>query len=232
MIELSAAIPIIIWLHVLAAMAAVISEERSEKNDNQSPKVTRQQTRADSSKCTSHEIEHDDSDMFPVNLGLIDLERSQGESHKWDLNENVVLTPDEYVYRTLSSSGIRGCKDAWPIWTNPPFPWFVYQRTGEYATENETAFWYRADLYVNCNSAFVDRHAAFSAFEHAIEEVSSGCYNRNSEMLYYIDVWHCTYTFTYVQERVVQETRFYADNTHYMTIRQDIPPTYGTRTVK
>ena len=225
MIELSAAIPIIIWLHVLAAMAAVISEERSEKNDNQSPKVTRQQTRADSSKCTSHEIEHDNSDMFPVNLGLIDLERSQGESHQWDLSENVVLTPDEYVYRTLSSSGIRGCKDAWPIGTNPPFPWFVYQRTGEYATEDETAFWYRADLYVKCDSAFVDHHAACSAFEHAIKEVSSGCYQRNSGVLYYIDAWHYTYMFAYVQKTLYEKTSFYAGDSYYVTMRQYIPPT-------
>ena len=252
--DLAAYVPLIIWLHVLAALAAIVSEEHSEKKDAEWSRrlelledaQRKEQIRADSSKCKSNEVDLDFDEPLLANLSLIDPERaqailtnlrlieperSQDESHQWDLDENVVFTPDEYVFKTLSSSGIRGCKDAWTTGTNPPFPWFVYQRTGEYATENETTIWYRADLYVQCNPA-LDRYAACSAFEHAIKEVSSGCYYRNSEMLYYIDVWHYTYTFSYVQERVVQETRFYADNTHYMTIRQDIPPTYGTRTVK
>lgn len=229
MIELGAVIPIIIWLHVLAAMAAIISEERSEKKDAESLRrlellyaaQRKEQMMTDGSKCRSNEVDFDFDEPIPTNLEPLD------QRHCQSADEDVTISPDEYVYRTLSSSGIEGCKDAWPIGPNPPFPWFVYQRTGEYATEDETTLWYRADLYVKY-APVLDRYAACIAFEHAIKEVSSGCYQCESEILYDIDVWHYMYTFVCVQERVVQETKFYADNTHYMTIRQDIPPIWRT----
>lgn len=229
MIELGAVIPIVIWLHVLAALAAIVSEEHSEKKDAESLRrlelledaQRKKQMRADSSKCKSNEVDLDFDEPILTNLEPLD------QRHCQSADEDVTISPDEYVYRTLSSSGIEECKDAWPIGTNPSFPWFVYQRTGEYATENGTTFWYRADLYVKYNP-ILDRYAACSAFEHAIKEVSSGYYQCKSEILYYIDVWHYTYMFTYVQATLYEKTSFYAGDKYYVTIRQDMPPTYGT----
>ena len=60
------------------------------------------------------------------------------------------MTPDENVFATLSASGIRGTKVAWPDGNKvPPLPWFTYKRLkkGEvYADDSNYAKLQRYDI--------------------------------------------------------------------------------------
>lgn len=47
-------------------------------------------------------------------------------------------SPDAAVYSTLTASGFKGTKAAWPLGSAPPLPWFTYKhvRSGEFYADN------------------------------------------------------------------------------------------------
>ena len=50
------------------------------------------------------------------------------------------MTPDEYVFSALLTSGLPGTKYAWPLGGAPALPWFTYKhrRGGEVFADDST----------------------------------------------------------------------------------------------
>ncbi len=74
------------------------------------------------------------------------------------------MTPDETVYSTLCTSGLKGTYNAWPIGDVPPLPWFVYRH------KKDKSFF--AD---NSNYAYIDRYTV-DLYQYELDDAVSDAF--------------------------------------------------------
>ena len=105
------------------------------------------------------------------------------------------MTPDEHVYQTLLTSGIRGTKIGWPIGNAPALPWFTYKhkKGGEvFADDSNFAKMrrYEVDLYEREQSDEVRE-----ALEGALAQI--GPFSETDSWITAENCWVTSYSVTY-----------------------------------
>jgi len=74
------------------------------------------------------------------------------------------MTPDECVYQTLITCGMRGTKTAWQLGQVPPLPWFTYKHVkgGElFADDRNYAKMHRYEIDLYQKECDEDEREAF-----------------------------------------------------------------------
>lgn len=105
------------------------------------------------------------------------------------------MTPDEVVYSTLLTSGLKGTKNAWPLGKAPALPWFTYKRArgGEVFADNRNyALMQRYEIGLYQHDADEDVR---SAFEEALDHL--GPHAANEVWNPVENCWITTYSLTY-----------------------------------
>lgn len=105
------------------------------------------------------------------------------------------MTPDETVFELLSSSGLSGTKDSWPLKKAPALPWFTYKREkgGEvFADDANYALMrrYEVELY----QRELDDEVR-DAFEECVARV--GPFSSDEEWIPHENCWVTTYSVTF-----------------------------------
>ena len=105
------------------------------------------------------------------------------------------MTPDEYVFATLSESGLPGTKSGWPIGGAPPLPWFLYKRHkgGEVFADDRN--WTRMRRYdIRLYQREVDDEVR-DEFEEYVARI--GPFASNETWIPSEDCWETSYSVTY-----------------------------------
>lgn len=107
------------------------------------------------------------------------------------------MKPDEVVFSTLLSSGIRGTRVGWPIGGAPPLPWFTYKhrRGGEFFADDSNFTKmrrYEVDLYEK-----EPNDTTHESFEEALATI--GPYAETDSFITPENAWVTSYVLTYHQ---------------------------------
>lgn len=105
------------------------------------------------------------------------------------------MKPDDYVFETLSSSGLPGTKIGWPEGGAPSLPWFTYKRHKGGEVYADDTIYHRMRRYdVGLYQREIDDDER-DAFEEAILKI--GPFTSDEVWIPSESCWVTKYSFTY-----------------------------------